>query len=163
MPRQTSRRGEGKRSAVFTAFLALVGCWLIASACRPVASASRCRLETDGLRLGSLSRHHVTARSFSLPARDGVYADLERREFARHKRSGPAGIVLALRVSPGHKQVSRLRLGLGLMMVISSATFRRNLTTDDDSRANFAQCKRYVASTPRRPAARARAVTSPAR
>lgn len=44
----------------------------------------------------------------------------------------------------GYKQVSRVRLGLGLMMVISCATFGRNLTTDDDSRANFAQYKRCM-------------------
>jgi hypothetical protein len=44
-------------------------------------------------------------------------------------RSRPAGIALALRVSRGHKQVSRVRLGLGLMMVISGATFGRNPTT----------------------------------
>ena len=53
----------------------------------------------------------------------------------------PAGIALALHVSRGHKQVSPVRLGLGLMIVISCASFRRNLTTDDDSRANFAQYK----------------------
>ena len=60
MPHQTSRRGEGKRSA---AFVALVRCWLIASACRPVASASRCRLEQTGYsRQPSLPCHHETAR-----------------------------------------------------------------------------------------------------
>ena len=48
--------------------------------------------------------------------------------------SRPDGIALALRVSRGHKQVSRVHLGLGLMMVIYCATFGRNLTTDDDSR-----------------------------
>jgi hypothetical protein len=80
------RRGEGKRSAVFTAFLALVRCWLIASACRPVTSASGCRLEQTGLRLGSypyLATTRPPAASFSVPRRDGVHADLERREFER--------------------------------------------------------------------------------
>src|SRR3954471_2343421 len=45
MPHQTSRRGEGKRGAVFTCDLALCVVGQSQSACRPVASASGCRLE----------------------------------------------------------------------------------------------------------------------
>ena len=87
MPHQTSRRGEGKRSAVFTCVFGagalLVDRECVSTSCLGVGMSTR----TDGLPLGShpyLATTRPPAASFSVPRRDGAYADLERREFERH-------------------------------------------------------------------------------
>jgi hypothetical protein len=86
MPHQTSRRGERKRSAVFTcAFGAgalLVDRECVSTSCLGVGMWTRTDRLPSAAILTSPPRVHP-GPFFSVPRRDGVYADLELREFER--------------------------------------------------------------------------------